>query len=128
MGLVVPSRKVSDLDEDEDEDNEEEHMPVVGAYVADPKVGLQEEVGCIDITSLYPSVIRALNMSIETIFGHIRPTETDVYIAKKVAKLGKAKRAEAWEGIFRTFEVEHVFKKDNTLLVVDFEDGTSKYI
>jgi DNA polymerase elongation subunit (family B) len=126
LGLVVPSRKVS-IEEYDEDDEEERHLPVVGAYVADPKTGLQEEIGCVDITSLYPSVIRSLNMSIETIFGHIRPIETDAFIAAKVKKLGKNKRAEAWEGIFRTYEVEHMFTpNDKTILTIDFENGTSK--
>ena len=36
----------------------------VGAYVARPKKGIQEWVGGIDISSLYPSLIRSMNMKL----------------------------------------------------------------
>lgn len=42
---------------------------VEGAVVMTPYAGLHEWLGSVDITSLYPSVIRALNMSIETFIG-----------------------------------------------------------
>ncbi len=42
---------------------------VEGAVVMTPFAGLWEWLGSVDITSLYPSVIRALNMSIETFVG-----------------------------------------------------------
>ena len=42
-----------------------------GAFVAIPKAGLQKWVAGIDINSLYPSVIRAMNMSPETIAGQL---------------------------------------------------------
>jgi DNA polymerase elongation subunit (family B) len=37
-----------------------------GAYVADPVVGLHKYVASFDLNSLYPSIIRALNLSPET--------------------------------------------------------------
>ena len=48
-----------------------------GAYVAYPKKGIHECVGAIDINSLYPSAIRALNMAQETIVGQLRPIMTE---------------------------------------------------
>jgi len=42
---------------------------VEGAIVMTPRMGLWEWLGSVDLTSLYPSVIRALNMSIETFIG-----------------------------------------------------------
>lgn len=42
---------------------------VEGAVVFDPLFGLWKWVGSVDINSLYPSVIRALNMSYETYIG-----------------------------------------------------------
>ena len=40
-----------------------------GAYVLTPKVGMHEFVGSIDVKSLYPSSIRSLNISPETLRG-----------------------------------------------------------
>lgn len=40
-----------------------------GALVLDPQVGMHEWVSSIDIASLYPSTIRSLNISPETIVG-----------------------------------------------------------
>lgn len=42
---------------------------VEGAVVFDPLYGLWKWIGSVDINSLYPSVIRALNMSYETFIG-----------------------------------------------------------
>ena len=42
---------------------------VEGAVVFDPLYGLWKWLGSVDINSLYPSVIRALNMSYETFIG-----------------------------------------------------------
>ena len=43
-----------------------------GAYVLPPKVGMHEYPGAVDLNSLYPSDIRALNMSPETIVAQVR--------------------------------------------------------
>lgn len=47
----------------------EHHGVVDGALVMDPYPGLHEWLGSVDINSLYPSVIRALNISPEMIIG-----------------------------------------------------------
>ena len=57
---------------------------VAGAFVIDPKKGLHDFVGGIDITSLYPSTIRSLNMSPETLIGQIIPEYTNNYIKSKI--------------------------------------------
>jgi DNA polymerase elongation subunit (family B) len=120
MGFVVADRKPKDKEDDE-EDTDEDRQPVVGAYVAKPKTGLHSHVGAMDINSLYPSAIRALNMSPETIFGQVRQTETLALIAKRVSE--GTPRTEAWEGIFAILEFDHMHAKDNEEIVVDFEDG-----
>jgi DNA polymerase elongation subunit (family B) len=128
MGFVVPNRRPKeyalDKDDDSESDDDDDRTPVVGAYVADPKKGLHNEIGCCDINSLYPSAIRALNMSPETIIGQVRLTETMELVAQRIAS--GIDRAEAWEGIFRTLEVDHMHAKDGAPVTLDFEDGTSK--
>jgi len=50
---------------------------VEGAIVLTPKIGLHEWVGSVDINSLYPSVIRSLNISPEKIIGQFVNGESD---------------------------------------------------
>lgn len=91
---------------------------VAGAYVAYPKKGLHKWVASIDLNSLYPSIIRALNMSPETIVAQIRLDLTSQMLSQydTVAK--------AWEGKFSTQEYQLVMDKDkNTLLKLDFVNG-----
>ena len=72
-GMVVPDRVRREPGSD----------PAAGAYVAYPKKGLQDWIGSIDINSLYPSVIRALNMAPETIVGQLRQTLTESTIEER---------------------------------------------
>lgn len=44
-----------------------------GGYVKEPKAGIYEYVIDIDFTSLYPSLIKSLNIGIETLVGRIKP-------------------------------------------------------
>jgi len=114
-GMVVPSRtKMS-----EREDNQ-----AAGAYVAHPKEGLQDWIGSLDINSLYPSAIRALNMGPETIVGQLRQTMTNDHIQGLIAK-GKS-FAGSWEGIFAALEYTSVMNKEvGTEIVIDWENGDS---
>jgi len=113
QGLVVPNRRERLTDED---------TAAAGAYVAYPKKGIHEYVGAIDINSLYPSAIRALNMGNETIIGQLRPIMTDRYIKNKVAN--KSSFAMAWEGLFGTLEYTAVMKQEvGTEITIDWENG-----
>ena len=126
LGLIVPARiRDRGRDEEYDEDGVEiEQHGIVGAYVADPKQGMHDWIGGVDINSLYPSTIRALNMSPETIIGHIRPDMTDKLISKRM-KEEKKSFAESWNGMFSTLEYGHVMNNDLTPIDIDFEDGGS---
>jgi DNA polymerase elongation subunit (family B) len=112
-GMVVPNRRERLSDED---------TQAAGAYVAYPKKGLHDWIGSIDINSLYPSAIRALNMAPETIIGQLRPHMTDHYIADKMQ--GGASFAAAWEGLFGTLEYTAVMEQQRgTEVTIDWEDG-----
>lgn len=52
-------------------------VPVEGALVLSPRVGLHDWLGSVDIKSLYPSVIRALNISPEKFVGQFENGEAD---------------------------------------------------
>ena len=121
--------RVPDKIEDEGESR------AAGAWVAEPVLGLHKYVGAVDINSLYPSNIRALNMSPETIIAQVRNDLTNQYLEDRVQKekLFKSQDgvrlpdyAAAWKDQFCSKEYEAVMRKDNTELTVDFEDGTSE--
>ena len=113
-GLIVPSRK----------HREEQDTQAAGAYVAYPKKGLHDWIGSMDINSLYPSVIRALNMGPETIVGQLRQDYTKAEIEAKMAKGDSF--AAAWEGKFGSNEYEFVMNGDKTNeIIVDWENGTT---
>jgi DNA polymerase elongation subunit (family B) len=100
----------------------EENEGAAGAYVAYPKEGLHDWIGSLDINSLYPSAIRALNMGPETIVGQLRQDMTENYIQGQVAK-GKSFAA-AWEGVFGSLEYTSVMNKEiGTEITIDWEDG-----
>jgi len=116
-GMVVPNRKQRLTDED---------TQAAGAYVAYPKKGIHEWVGSVDINSLYPSAIRALNMGPETIVGQLRPIMTDQYIKERIEKQ-KMSFAAAWEGLFATLEYSAVMEQQRgTEITIDWENGESE--
>lgn len=128
-GMVVPDKK---------KDQRADDMAAAGAYVAVPKKGIHEWVGAVDINSLYPSTIRALNMAPETIVGQIRQTFTDRYMIDKATALASEKKRRKeddelemssllWEGLFGSVEYDAVMNQERgTVLTVDFENGESK--
>jgi DNA polymerase elongation subunit (family B) len=114
-GVVVPNRKERLADED---------TQAAGAYVAYPKKGIHEYIGSIDINSLYPSAIRALNMGPETIVGQLRPTATDRLIRDNMAQ-GQSFAA-AWEGLFASLEYTAVMEQNRgSEITIDWQDGTN---
>jgi DNA polymerase elongation subunit (family B) len=123
--LIVPNRRRETAEERDDRHAEELDMggSVVGAYVADPKPGMHDWIGGVDINSLYPSAIRALNMSPETIVGQLRPEMTDKLIMKRI-KEEKRSFADAWNNMFGTLEYTAVMDQQLIPITVDFEDGS----
>jgi DNA polymerase elongation subunit (family B) len=112
-GLIVPSRPKR---------NDDISTQAAGAYVAYPKKGLHDYIGSMDINSLYPSVIRALNMGPETIVGQLRQDYTKEELDVKQAK--GASFAGSWEGKFGSNEYEMVMQQDRTHdIIIDWENG-----
>lgn len=54
---------------------EDEVDQIQGAFVLEPKVGLHDWIGSVDLNSLYPSSIRAINISPETLIGQFEEFE-----------------------------------------------------
>ena len=97
--------------------------PAAGAYVAYPKKGIHSWIGSVDINSLYPSAIRALNMGPETIVGQLRQDYTKNYIDEQMVR-NKKSFAAAWEGQFGSLEYELVMEKNvSKEIIIDWEDG-----
>jgi len=131
-GLVIPDKKKRD-------ENKTETSPAAGAFVANPKRGIHEWVGAVDINSLYPSVIRALNMAPETIVGQLRPILSDQYMLDKGRELASKKArykedesdietgSKLWEGTFGALEYTSVMNQERgTELTIDYADGRTE--
>ena len=113
-GMIVPNRV----------NREGLDTQAAGAYVAYPKKGIHEWIGSMDINSLYPSVIRALNMGPETIVGQLRQDGTKAFIESQIAK-GKSFAA-AWEGKFGSDEYESIMAREvGREITIDWENGGS---
>ena len=112
-GMIVPNRKSKD---------DPRETQAAGAYVAYPKRGVHEYIGAIDINSLYPSAIRALNMGPETIVGQLRTTMTDHYIKEKMT--AGSSFADAWENMFGSLEYQAVMNNElGTEITIDWASG-----
>jgi DNA polymerase elongation subunit (family B) len=113
-GMVVPDKVRGDKDDSR----------AAGAYVAYPVKGVHDYIGSIDINSLYPSVLRAMNMGEETIVGQLRQTKTDQFIQKKMD--AGSGFAGAWEGLFASLEYTDVIEgRRDVNVTIDWHDGSS---
>jgi DNA polymerase elongation subunit (family B) len=114
-GFIVPNRVPRD---------DSINTQAAGAYVAFPKKGIHEWIGSLDINSLYPSAIRALNMGPETIIGQLRQDGTKAFIEGEMAR-GRSFAA-SWEGKFGSDEYESVMAREvGRELTIDWENGGS---
>ena len=114
--LICPDKKRGD--------KEEEDNRAAGGWVATPKKGLHKALGSTDMKSLYPSVLRTLNMSPETIIGQIRLDRTNAAIAQWEAKGGKHTFASWWNDRFHVLEMEDFYNEDiSNKLTLDMENG-----
>ncbi|MDA9302577.1 hypothetical protein N9578_00680 [bacterium] len=123
IGLIVPDKKRGDRNFQK---GYERSVAAAGAYVANPKKGVHRDIGSVDLNSLYPSILRAGNMSTETIVGQVRHIFTAAGIEKSFEKYKDGPVPKFWEGKFATEEYELVMAKDKKVMLhLDFEDGQS---
>lgn len=129
LGLKVPSRDYdyNTAHTNYDQGFEDLESRAAGGWVQHPKRGISRWVGSSDLNSLYPSVIRAFNMSPETMVGQIRTTSTDSAIQAWMSQSGRQPSlAEWWNDRFNVLEMEHFYQNNNCeLLTVDLADGGS---
>jgi DNA polymerase elongation subunit (family B) len=123
-GMVAPNKKRSSRDkqtnfddqDDYDSDEAGDNGPAVGAYVAEPKVGKTGFNIGADMSSLYPSTLRALNMGPETLVGQIRCTVTEEHI----------KKTKSWDDMFGVKEFEMIHNQTSDILTIDWNDGRTE--
>ena len=95
-----------------------------GAYVAYPEKGIHDWIGSMDLNSLYPSLIRALNMSPETIIGQVRQQQTKQELKDWLAAGNGF--ADYWDGKFAVHEYNEISAKNKGYnIIIDWENGTS---
>lgn len=111
---------------DKKRNKDEEGARAAGGWVATPRKGLHRWIASTDMKSLYPSVIRTLNMSPETIVGQIRLDETNEEISSWQAKGNKYTFAGWWNDRFNVNEMDYFYGQDiGKKLTLDMEDGSS---
>lgn len=83
-----------------------------GAYVQSPQQGRHEWVFDLDITSMYPSVIRSLNISPETKIGTVEGWDAEEYLKKGLKKTYTIKGKDGKEmGTMTNTELKDYFEK-----------------
>jgi DNA polymerase elongation subunit (family B) len=112
-GFVVPNKTRHDGE-----------VRAAGGWVATPKKGAQKWVGSADLNSLYPAVIRALNMSPETIVGQLDLSATENTIRNFEAERKANTFAMWWNDRFNPLEMDYYHTNDNSQkLKLRFENG-----
>ena len=80
----------------------------------------------MDLNSLYPSVIRALNMAPETIIGQIRPEITDARVHEDMTLKKKSRLQAVGKDASAQKNTKQLWsKRKDIALTVDWEDGRS---
>lgn len=124
-GVIVPDRV---------EGKNPEFTGIVppGAYCAEPVIkGLVNHIFSFDMNSLYPTTIRSLNLSPETIFGQIQLSMTIPYLWNKIetnnlwknVSLKKPDWGAAWGGMWSVLEYDEIMKQSETILTLKLESG-----
>lgn len=125
QAILVEAHSRGEVCPDKKRGHDETAKRAAGGWVATPRKGFHRWIGSTDMKSLYPSVIRAFNMSPETIVGQIRLDRTNQAIADFEAKGGKNTFAAWWNDRFNVLEMEEFYNQDiSTKLILDMEDGT----
>ncbi len=104
LKLIIPDRSVKRYDEYYQ--GSSNVKSIEGALVLSPRKGLAEWIGSVDINSLYPSLIRALNLSPEKIIGQFGSKDEERYDDQS--------REKHWLGIY---------EKDDNIHTLYFDDG-----
>ncbi len=125
QAVLVEAHSQNMVCPDKKHGRDEDATRAAGGWVATPRRGLHRWVASTDMKSLYPSVIRTLNMSPETIVGQIRLDRTNEAITAWIAMGGKHTFAAWWNDRFNVLEMEDFYNEDiANKLILDMEDGS----
>lgn len=106
-----------------DKEEKEKDYPIPGAFVLEPQKGEYHWLSSYDFNSLYPTVIRMLNISPETIVGFVNPKQTLLELNDLIYGQG-LEPASAWAHFPGTIEYRRVAEQSDE--IVEFileEDG-----
>jgi DNA polymerase elongation subunit (family B) len=97
---------------------------VPGAFVFEPEGGLVDWVCSFDINSLYPSLIRALNIGPETLIGQFDLARTEEKLREYLV-LYKGDTAKAWSEFTGVLEYHDIIEENPVNLTLVFDkDGS----
>lgn len=105
-----------------------------GAWVNMPMRGVAFFMSSYDINSLYPSIIRSLNIGIESIVGRVRQNYTAKYMINKCITnnvWGKVKDkipnyTELWLHEWAIQEMKLIWDETDDPITIDFENGLTE--
>lgn len=95
---------------------------IPGAYVVSPIEGLHDWVISFDIASLYPSMIRLLNISPDTLVGQFLTPKTDAFILD-YCNGNPDLNSEAWGQITGVLEYHSIIDETDDLITFQYRDG-----
>lgn len=131
QGLMIPDRI-------EGKNAEFDGIVPPGAFVPTPKPGLCKNVISYDMNSLYPTTMRSLNLSPETIVAQVQMTKTIPHLWNKIRSNGLWKQVEkqipdwgkAWGGddMWGTLEYQDILNKTDDILTVKFTTGEESFV
>ncbi len=117
QGKVAPDKKETS-----------QGAPVAGAYVYEPQGGMYDWVVSFDINSLYPSVIRMLNISPECLIGQFDISETEAELDRLVDEKVAESRTEAWHHFTGVREYHEIVEKKSDKYMTFYPENGSKMI
>jgi len=97
-----------------------EHHTIPGAYVVLPVRGKYKWLCSFDIASLYPSVIRSLNISPEAVIGQFELPKTESRIAELISQ--GMEPPEAWGTFTGVYEYHDIVEESDEMLTFQVED------
>ena len=124
-GLAIPDRI-------DGKNSEYKGIVPPGAFVPVPKTGLCSYIMSYDMNSLYPTTMRSINLSPETIVAQVQMTKTIPHLWRKIEekqlyKIKSTKEPDwgaVWAGddMWGTLEYQDILNETDDILTVKFED------
>lgn len=119
------------LDKIDGKNSEFDGITPPGAFVPTPVTGIHQHIMSYDMASLYPTSTRSLNMSPETIVGHLKFTHTKPFLFNKIEEneLYRNKGDKTpdwgatWADVWGTVEYEEIMNQTDTILELQIENG-----